>query len=332
MRLWLYSTWLIILCLVNLLQGSEREPDLIRQSAAKAVAMIQKSQKTWFGKQSCYSCHQQVMPAMAFRAARAHGVPLDEAAARLDAEKAFSFYSNLPRAVEYSHFIDPSLGDGSGLLGADAAGVRPNLSTAVYARIIAARQEPDGSWETIDERPPQSYSKFTATAVALRAIQLYAHPTQKNDVSNRISRALYWLASHQPHATEERVAQLRGASWAGGDPATLHKMSLELAAAQRPDGGWISVEGRPSDAYSTGEALVALHEAGGVPVTDPVYRRGIAWLLEHQAADGSWHVVSRMHPPAQVSPPYFETGHPYGHDQFISVMGECYAVMALAAT
>jgi ankyrin repeat protein len=31
-----------------------------------------------------------------------------------------------------------------------------------------------------------------------------------------------------------------------------------------------------------------------------------------------------------VSPAYFETGHPYGHDQFISMMGESMAVMALA--
>jgi ankyrin repeat protein len=31
-----------------------------------------------------------------------------------------------------------------------------------------------------------------------------------------------------------------------------------------------------------------------------------------------------------VSPPYFETGHPYAHDQFISMMGECLSVMALS--
>jgi hypothetical protein len=37
-----------------------------------------------------------------------------------------------------------------------------------------------------------------------------------------------------------------------------------------------------------------------------------------------------MHPPAPVSPPYFETGHPFGHDQFISAMAESRAVMALA--
>jgi ankyrin repeat protein len=31
-----------------------------------------------------------------------------------------------------------------------------------------------------------------------------------------------------------------------------------------------------------------------------------------------------------VSPPYFETGHPYAHDQFISTMGESWAVIVLA--
>jgi ankyrin repeat protein len=37
-----------------------------------------------------------------------------------------------------------------------------------------------------------------------------------------------------------------------------------------------------------------------------------------------------MYPPAPISPPYFETGYPYGHDQFISASGASLAVMALA--
>lgn len=38
---------------------------------------------------------------------------------------------------------------------------------------------------------------------------------------------------------------------------------------------------------------------------------------------------SRLHDPARLSPPYFESGYPYGHDQFISVAGAAWAVMAL---
>jgi ankyrin repeat protein len=95
-------------------------------------------------------------------------------------------------------------------------------------------------------------------------------------------------------------------------------------------GGCNWVAGRSSDAYSTGQVLVALNEAGGVAITDHAWQRGIAYLLTTQAPDGTWHVPSRLHPPAPVSPAYFETGHPYGHDQFISTAGESQAVMALA--
>jgi ankyrin repeat protein len=322
--------WFGVLCSISVALAGDASTARIQEAAAKAVALIQKSQKNWYVKASCFSCHQQVLPALAFRSAREHGIPLDEPSAHADAASAFGFYSNFARAVEYTYVIDPTLNDGYGLLAADAAGVRPSLVTAVYARLIAARQEADGHWETMDERPPVSYSSFSATAVSLRAIQLYGHSNQQADFETRIARARDWLVSHQPRATEERVYRLLGAHWAGADQAILQTMTAALKAAQQSDGGWNSLDGLPSDAYSTGQALVALNEAGGVPITDGNWRRGIACLLNTQARDGSWHVASRLHPPAPVSPPYFETGHPYGHDQFISMMGASRAVMALA--
>ncbi len=322
--------WFALLCSVSALCAGDASVGQIQNAAAKGVTIIQSSQRNWYHKQSCISCHQQVFPEMALRAAREHGIPVDEQAARADAASALGYFSNFPRAVEYTHVIDPSMNDGYAMLAAHAAGVRPSLVTAVYARLLAARQEADGHWETADERPPESYSAFSATAVSLRAIQLYAHPSQKADVAARVGRARAWLLSHQPHATEERVYQLMGAYWAGADRADLKKLAAELAAMQRPDGGWASLDGRESDAYSTGQTLVALHEAGSVAITDPAWTRGIEYLLHTQMPDGSWHVVSRLHPPAPVSPPYFETGHPYGHDQFISMMGDSLAVMALA--
>lgn len=322
-------------CALALLSGfcllaADPSKEQISEAATKAVAIIQKSQMNWYTKASCVSCHQQVFPALAFRSAREHGITVDERAAHADAVAAFSFYASLPRAVEYAYVIDPPLGDGYPLVGAHAAGLRPSLVTAVYARLIAARQEADGHWETIDERPPESYSPFTATAVALRAVQLYAHPSQRTDVEIRTKKALHWLVSHQPRATEDRVYQLQGALWAGADQSTLQMMAAALKATQESDGGWSSLDGRFSDAYSTGEVLVALHDAAALDARDPAWRRGIEYLLKTQEPDGSWHVVSRLHPPAVVSPPYFETGHLYGHDQFISIMGNSLAVMALA--
>jgi ankyrin repeat protein len=319
-----------IFCAISAAWAGDTSATRIQEAAGKAVAVIQKSQKTWYTKERCFSCHQQVLPALAFRLAGEHGIAVDEQAAHADAAAAFGYFSNFARAVEYSHIIDPALSDGYGMIAADAVGVRPSLVTAVYARLLAARQEADGHWETEDERPPQSYSPFTATAVALRAIQLYAHPSQKSDIQERAGRASAWLLAHQPHATEERVYRLLGVFWAGADRATLHKLAAALRATQQPDGGWNSLDGRSSDAYSTGQVLVALHDAGGLAITDPAWQHGIAYLLSTQAPDGTWHVASRLHPPAPVSPKYVETGHPYRHDQFISTMGESLAVMALA--
>ena len=42
------------------------------------------------------------------------------------------------------------------------------------------------------------------------------------------------------------------------------------------------------DAYATGMALYALYE-GGVRATDSTYQSGLRYLLDTQAADGTWH-------------------------------------------
>ena len=321
-----------MLCVCALLGAAEATSDHVREAAGRAVALLQASEKDWYVKQSCESCHHQILPAIAFRTAREHGIAVNEEVARANAVHAFAPWASLDRAVQYTYIIDPALDDAARLLAMHAEGVRPNLAAAVYARHIAMRQQPDGHSVTIDQRPPQSYSFITATAVSLRAIQLYGHASLAADSRQRIERARQWLASQKPRDTEERTYQLFGLQWAGASKAELAKFGKELAAAQRSDGGWNSVTGRASDAYSTGEALVALHDAAGMAVDNPGWAHGLRFLLDTEQPDGSWHVVSRLHPPAPVSPPYFESGYPYGHDQYVSAMGACWAVMALATS
>jgi hypothetical protein len=42
-----------------------------------------------------------------------------------------------------------------------------------------------------------------------------------------------------------------------------------------------------SDAYATGQALYALSVAGKMAVSNPVYQKGIDYLLRTQASDGT---------------------------------------------
>jgi N-acyl-D-amino-acid deacylase len=74
-----------------------------------------------------------------------------------------------------------------------------------------------------------------------------------------------------------------------------------------------------------GQALTALAESGLIRPDDPVYRKGVRFLLETQLDDGSWHVRSRAIPVQ----PYFDSEFPHGKDQFISAAATNWATIAL---
>jgi N-acyl-D-amino-acid deacylase len=80
-----------------------------------------------------------------------------------------------------------------------------------------------------------------------------------------------------------------------------------------------------SDAYATGQALYVLR-ATGMPIDDPLYQRGITFLLKTQCDDGSWFVRSRSIPIQKN----FDNGDPHGKNQFISTPASCWALAALA--
>jgi ankyrin repeat protein len=232
-------------------------------------------------------------------------------------------------AAQFEGVVEPALHEGYRMIAADAAGVGPSLAAAFSARFLIARQRPDGSWSGLNQRPPSSSSDFAKTAIALRAIQRFRHSADAVAARKAIGAGALWLASHQAPDTEGRTYQLLGLLWTDGDRELIGRLGRELIAVQRADGGWGSIEGRASEAYSTGEALYALHEIG-ITVSEPAWERGVAFLLRTQAEDGTWHVPSRLHDPARLSPPYFESDYPYGHDQFISAAGAAWSVMALA--
>jgi hypothetical protein len=101
--------------------------------------------------------------------------------------------------------------------------------------------------------------------------------------------------------------QLLGLIWASGSAADIRTSATALLAEQRPDGGWAQLSTLETDAYATGQALVALQTAGQA-VSSAEYRRGAAYLLRTQFPDGSWLVRSRTFPVQ----PLRDTGFPHG--------------------
>ena len=119
--------------------------------------------------------------------------------------------------------------------------------------------------------------------------------------------------------------QLLGLTWAKAEAAQRQKRAGEVWNEQRPDGGWSQLSSLPSDAYATGEVLYALAESGMADRHRSDFERGVRFLIQTQQPDGSWHVASR----AVRFQQHFETGFPYGKDQFISATATSWAAMAL---
>ena len=142
----------------------------------------------------------------------------------------------------------------------------------------------------------------------------------------RIAKAREWLLAAHAVTAEDRNMQLLGLCWADADATTLKKLRRRDPGAQQPDGAWPQHDGVAADAYATGQSLVRAREGRRVLAVRPAYQRGVNYLLATQNANGSWRVASRA-PKFQA---YFNSGFPYGGDQWISAWATGWATMALA--
>lgn len=309
--------------------ASRAEASSAQAASEKGIALLQKASGTFFKESGCVSCHAQNMSMIAGGTARRKGIRFDQAAqAEMVRALRLQFAAFGDGLLER---LDPPAIDilTYALYALAADGVEPDRVTDAMVHNIAAQQQADGSWGTAGlgiRRPPISDAGFTATAMAIRTLKEYAPAGRKAEMDERIARGSKWLLEAEPRTTEDSVMQLLGAKWADADPATIAKLTQNVLALQRADGGWAQTPYLKSDAYATGTALYALNEASGLTDAHVAYRRGAQFLMASQAADGSWHVASR----APKFQPYFEGGFPYGHDQWISEMATGWASVALA--
>ena len=322
---------LTILLLVGQTATAQLVPTA-REAVTRALPALERSAKTFVASRSCVSCHHNILPILTLRLAAVRGVKIDAATLAEVERKTFRELTN-PRAfddaVQGSGVGDPTPNDSWLLIAAQTAGLAPDLTSAVVAKRIASWQH-DGHWTTSDFRPPHSSSLFTSTATAVRAIRAYL-PDEMRDTRDRVvSAARQWLRNTPAQSTEDATFRLLGLLWADASRDDLAAAGRDLQRLQRPGGGWAQLPDYAPDAYSTGEALFALHEAGAS--SDTRWRRGIQFLLSTQAQGGTWHVRTRMISPADVSPPYFTTGFPYKKDEYLSYAASSWATMALLAT
>ena len=313
--------------------------DALRTAAARGLELLVKTSPTFIKKGGCNSCHNQMLPAAAQALARRRGVAAGEPIEQLPAAVS---EGTAERYAEYS------VAGGSGvnalgfeLFAADATGVPADARVRAAIRYIKGQQQPEGYWRgggsianhaqqalsrPAAARPPLMSDDFTPTAYMIRALKAYGAAAEAVDNAARIDRARRWLLAAAPRRLQEHAFRLLGLRWSSADPQAIDAAVRALQALQHANGGFSQLPTIPPDAYATGVALFALSEAG-MPSTHPAYQSGLRFLLSTQAADGTWRVKSR----SLEFQPYFESGYPYGRDQWISAAGASYAVIAMIA-
>ena len=273
----------------------------------------------------CSACHAQPLTAIAIDTARGRGwTSLSSDVER--AQVPTTLNAGLPQLLQLSE----SGGTPDSLLYATvvmaAQQAPPTRATDVFVRYLAAKQRVAGNWRGIGAtRAPMQDGDFSRTAMAIRTLSYFATPARRAEYQTRVARAADWLAAQTPLTTEDRVMQLLGLHWASAHTGTQNTRVRELLQLQRADGGWAQTPHLASDAYATGQVLYALSELGRTGI-DADLRRASAFLVRTQRDDGTWYVKSR----AMKIQPYFESGFPYGHDQWISQAATAWATIGLA--
>ncbi len=302
-------------------------PEALRVAVQKALPLVIKSTQEYTTSRDCFSCHHPAVPVLALAPARDRGFPVAAEAISAPVEQT---EADLREAlVSYEKGVGQGGGvtrAGYALLTLEVGGKVADEVTGAVSGYLLKSDEAHDHWRSSSNRPPSEASEFTATYLALRALAAYGKSEHKDRITGRVAKARQWLQSARPKDTEDRVFRLLALEQASAPLESIRKAADDLLATRCADGGWSQLDGGTSDAYATGTALVGLHLAGRLATDSPVYRGGLKFLIANQREDGSWFVASRSKP----FQPYFESGFPYGKDQFISMAASSWSVTALA--
>jgi hypothetical protein len=324
--------------------------EAVRAAIAKALPLLAKGADGYMAERKCFACHHQTFPLLALSTAGRRGFAVDrDYVERVAKFVERSLESGRSRYLEGRGQGGNTITAGSALWTLALAGRPAGDTTRMVVDYLGKAHKESTYWRVTTHRPPSEGSHFAATFTALRGLQSYGAAEPSEDLAERLRKVRAWLESTDGRDTEDRAFRLWGLVLVDGDRRAVERAREALVRTQRPDGGWgqldrliaheraaiqgaggasatkPAVRAAESDAYATGTALVALRQAGD-GMSEPAYRRGVAYLLRTQQADGSWRVKSRSKP-IQT---YFETGFPHGVDQFISSAATGWAVTALA--
>lgn len=302
------------------IQASEEE------EIKKSLDLLRAAAKGHIEKKSCFGCHNQAFPMLAFSNASKRNIKIPSEETKAQADFVLEFLKkNQEKYSEGKGTGGEADTAGYALLTLELAGIKPNETTDAVVTYLLKHQAANGYWKVTSNRPPSEASHFTTNYLALRALRVWGNSNSKNEIEKRTRKSAAWILETSPKTNEDQVFQLLAFSELKANKTNMEKCAKDLIAKQKPDGGWAQMENMDSDPYATATALVSLHLTGILSNRDKVFQDGIKYLFKTRKEDGSWFVKSRSKP----FQTYYESGFPHGKDQFISVAASGWATTAL---
>lgn len=300
----------------------------LRSAIERALPQLEAGATGSADERQCFTCHNQGLPVMALSSAQRHGFRIDS---QVLARQLKHTWEHLQRGqqgyAEAKGQGGQAMTAGYALWTLEAGDLAPDEVTRDVCHYLLERHRDKEYWLAGGQRLPSSGSSFTSTYVALRTLEHFATPDQRERLAARRSGVAKWLLSANPQSTEDRVFHLRCLPYIAVEPDVVSSWAQQLIRLQHPSGGWSQDGVLAPDAYATGSVLTALHDVAGIDLGQPAFARGVRFLLDTQLPDGTWQVTTHAKPIQE----YYESGFPHGDDQFISIAASGWAVLALLA-
>ena len=229
---------------------------------ARAVAYLVREVPAWRREHPCYSCHNNGDAARALiAAARTPAVraALEDTLAWLEDPRRWDTNGGgegggddkrLAR-IQFAHATTA----------ASAASLVAKEAIGRAAAIVAADQQPDGSWQLDSSDSigsPATYGTALATSVARHTLAASGLPS----MSSAVARAERWLAGIMPTNVPDAAAILFAFADVRDTPRPANwSLSLDLLTkGQGRNGGWGPYITSPAEPFDTALATLALHE------------------------------------------------------------------------
>jgi hypothetical protein len=264
---------------------------------SRALAHLAREVPAWPTSEKCFSCHNNGVAAAALFAAMRQGHKIPEKALT-ETVRWLSQPDKWSGKRDGGTPTDETLVRiqfGAALAEAiDAGAVKDQRTLRKAAKLIAAGQRKDGSWQVSAEGllgSPTTLGPALATHLARRVL-LKADEKGHAEV---IARADRWLRQIEVKNVPDAAAVLLALEGASDKEATVQrKTCLDLLhKSQDKRGGWGPYATSASEPFDTALALLALAHYPKEDGAAEMIRRGRLYLIDTQDKEGNWPETTR---------------------------------------